>query len=279
MKTEAVSEKRLQFFVGFRNRTMAIHSTAIVQDPSKIHPSVEIGPNCIIHSDVEIGEGCVFDSSVVVFSGSRIGKNNHFCHGAIIGGLPQDLAFKPETKTGLEIGDNNVFREYVSLHRASKEGTNTIIGNKNYFMTNVHAGHDCIIGDNNIFVQACIMAGFVTIGNNAFVSGLVAIHQFCRVGDYAMVAGLAKIVQDVPHFVTADGNPSTLIGTNVIGLKRAGFSPDVRSAIKSAYKTIFHSKLKTRDALAQLESSNPIPEVQKIIDFFRSSDRGVTDHR
>lgn len=142
-----------------------------------------------------------------------------------------------------------------------------------------HAGHDCQIGNHNIVVQSGIMAGHVHLGDYCFVSGLVAVHQFCNIGDYAMLAGCAKIVQDVPPYATADGNPSTLIGINAVGLKRAGFSPEVRSEIKNAYKLIFQSKKRTRDAIQELADSNPGPEVQKIVDFFQASKRGVTDHR
>lgn len=260
-------------------RTMSIHPTAIIEDGARIHPSVKIGPYCLISGNTIIGEGCVFDSACVVRPGVRIGTNNHFCHGAVIGVDPQHLSMDMSIPTETIIGDNNTFKEYSNIHRGSKPDSPTKIGNHNYFMGNAHAGHDCILGDHNVITHGTVLAGHVTLENFVFVSGLVAIHQFCRIGDYAMVAGCSKIVQDVPPYSTADGNPSTLIGLNTVGLKRAGIAPDVRSEIKAAYKLIFQSGKRTTQAVEELEQSGPGKEVRQIIDFFKSSKRGVTDHR
>jgi UDP-N-acetylglucosamine acyltransferase len=260
--------------------TMSIHPTAIVHPDAKIHDTATIGPFCIIEEDTSIGEGTILDSSVVVHSGTMIGKNNRIFHSAVLGGLPQDLGFKSETKTGLEIGDGNLIRESCLIARATRTDKPTRIGNNNYIMGNVHLAHDGSIGNNVIVVQNTILAGHVEIGNNVFISGLVALHQFGRVGDHSMLAGCSKIVKDVPPFTTIDGNPATIIGLNTVGLKRGGFPADVRAAIKATYKTIYHSSLNTKQAIARLqEEKSPIPEVQKIIEFFVSSKRGVTDHR
>ena len=259
---------------------MKIHPTAIIDKTAKLHESVEVGPFSIIEADVEIGEGTWIESCVRIYSGTKIGKNNKIHHTAVIGGLPQDLGFKPETKTFTIIGDNNVLREGLILHRATKEGGATKLGNRNYIMGQTHIAHDCVLGDDNIMVLNGQIAGHCHIGNKVFISGLVGLHQFCHVGDYSMLAGCSKIVKDVPPFVTIDGNPATVIGLNSIGLKRAGFSSEIRDKIKHAYKVLYHSKMNTRKALEALKAENDTTaEVQYIIRFFEESDRGVTDHR
>ena len=259
---------------------MKIHPTAIIDPKAELHESVEVGPYSIIEGDVQIGEGSWIESCVKIYSGTRIGKFNKFHHTAIIGGPPQDLGFKLETKTYTIIGDNNTFREGIIVHRATKEGGATKFGNRNYLMGQTHVAHDCVMGDDNIIVLNGQLAGHCHVGNKVFISGLVGVHQFCNVGDYSMLAGCSKIVKDVPPYVTIDGNPATVIGLNSIGLKRAGFSPETRDKIKHAYKVLYHSKLNTRNALAALKAENdPSAEVQGIIRFFEESERGVTDHR
>lgn len=259
---------------------MKIHPTAIIDPKAELHESVEVGPYSIIEGNVSIQEGTIIESHVKICAGSEIGKFNRFHQGAVIGVMPQDLGFNQQLLTKTVIGDHNIFREYSNIHKGTKEDSPTVIGNKNYFMGNSHVGHDCILGNNNILTHGCVLAGHVTLGNFAFISGLAAVHQFCFVGDYSMVAGLAKVVQDVPPYSTVDGNPSTVVGLNSVGMKRAGFSPDVRNAIKHAYKLIYHSGMSTRKALDELEAStDSIEQVKYIIKFFRDSDRGVTDHR
>lgn len=259
---------------------MKIHPTAIIDKDAKLHESVEVGPYSIIEGDVEIGEGSWIESCVRIYSGTRIGKNNKIHHTAVIGGLPQDLGFKPSTKTYTIFGDDNVIREGTIIHRATKEGSATKLGNKNYIMGQTHIAHDCVLGNENIIVLNGQLAGHCHLGNKVFVSGLVGVHQFCNVGDYAMLAGCSKVVKDIPPYTTIDGNPATVIGLNSVGLKRSGFSPETREKIKHAYKVLYHSKMNTRTALKALKEENdPSPEVQYIIRFFEESDRGVTDHR
>ncbi|MDH5184970.1 MAG: acyl-[acyl-carrier-protein]--UDP-N-acetylglucosamine O-acyltransferase, partial [Gammaproteobacteria bacterium] len=179
----------------------------------------------------------------------------------------------------LIIGDDNHFRENMNISRGSADGKMTHIGNHNYFMSLTHVAHDCVFGDNNIMTQSAIIAGLCHVGSHCFISGLVAIHQFVHIGDYAMVAGLAKIVKDVPPYATVDGNPATVIGTNVIAMRRAGFDQETRSAVKRAYKTIYHSGLGLGQALEKLEAEPQTSEVENIIRFFKESRRGVTAHR
>lgn len=259
---------------------MKIHPTAIIDPGAILHPGVEIGPYCIVEKGAEIGEGSYLESHVKIHGSVKMGKNNKIYHGTALGGTPQDLAFKPETKSYLIIGDNNTIKEFANYHRASKEGSATKIGNGNFLMGHTHIAHDCVVGDNCIMVSCACLAGHVIAGNNVFVSGVSAVHQFVVLGNNAMIAGCSKIVKDIPPFVTADGNPATVIGLNTVGLKRAGFPADVRTAIKKAYKVFYHSGLNTKQALAEMaKEQNHIPEVQMIIDFFANSKRGVTDHR
>jgi UDP-N-acetylglucosamine acyltransferase len=256
-----------------------IHPSAIVDPSARLHPSVSVGPYSQIEADVEIGEGCIVEGGVHIHGGTRLGRENRICRGAQLGCEPQDLGFSPEKSRPLVIGDRNHFRENVIISRGVKSEHGTVIGDNNYFMCGFHAGHDCRIGSRNIFGSNTLLAGHIELGSNIFISGLVGIHQFCRVGDYAMVAGCAKVVKDIPPYVTADGNPARIVGLNSVGLRRAGIPADTRAAIKQAYKILYNSQLNTSQALQQLKESPPSETMQKIIGFFERSDRGVTDHR
>lgn len=258
---------------------MNIHPTAIIHDSARLHESVEVGPYTIIEAGVEIGEGCQIESAVRIYQGTRLGRNNRVCHGALLGCEPQDLGFAPEKSRPLLIGDHNQFREGVNISRGVKTEGGTQIGDHNYFMSGFHAGHDCRLGSHNIFGSNSTLAGHVELGERIFVSGLVAIHQFCFIGDYAMIAGCSKIVKDIPPYVTGDGNPARVIGLNTVGLRRAGIPAANRTAIKQAYKILYHSGLNTSQAVAQLKQETATPECNNILRFFEQSARGVTAHR
>jgi len=258
---------------------MSIHPTALVDPSASLHPSVEVGPYSIIDADVHIGPDCVIESGARIFAGTRMGTGNRVCHGAVLGAEPQDLGFNPENSRPLLIGDYNQFREGVNISRGVKTEGGTQVGNHNYFMCGFHAGHDCRLGSHNVFGPNSTLAGHVELGEHIFISGLVAIHQFCFIGDYAMIAGCAKVVKDIPPYVTCDGNPARVVGLNTIGLRRGGFPAPVRAAIKRAYKVIYHQQLNTRQALEQLAETPADEETRRIIDFFQQSERGVTAHR
>ena len=258
---------------------MNIHPTAIIESGATLHDTVTVGPFSIIESDVDIGEGCIIESSVRIFRGTRMGHNNRVCHGAMLGCEPQDLSFDPANSKPLVIGDDNHFKEGANVSRGVKTAAGTIIGNSNYFMGNFHVGHDCMIGDNNVLGHGTVLAGHVTIGNHVFISGVAAIHQFTFIGDRVMIAGCAKIVKDIPPYTVGDGNPARVSGLNSIGLRRAGFPAATRSAIKLAYKTLYHSDMNLSQALEQLKASEQISEVANIIHFFERSERGVTTYR
>lgn len=252
-----------------------IHPSALIEDGAEIHPSVQIGPFSLIEAGARIGADCVIESHVRIYGHTRMGSNNTVCHGATIGSVPQDLSYAAEKARPLTIGDGNHFREYVNISHGVKEERGTRIGNSNYLMAYSHVGHDCVVGDHNILANAATLAGHVQLGDRIFLSGHVAVHQFCRVGDHAMVGGLTAVRQDVPPYVIANGQVAAFIGTNVVGLRRAGFSQAQRGAITLAYKTLLRSGLRTTDALEMLRHSADSDEVRNVIRFFEQSQRGI----
>lgn len=252
-----------------------IHPSAIVEDGAELHPSVRVGPFSLIESGAVLGEGCVIESHVRVYAQARLGARNRVCHGATIGSVPQDLSYAPDKATPLTIGDDNHFKEYVNISHGIKEAHGTRIGDHNFLMAYSHVGHDCSVGSHNIFANAATLAGHVELGNRIFLSGHVAVHQFCRVGDFAMIAGLTGVRQDVPPYVTANGQAALFVGLNTVGLRRGGFSQAQRSAIKRAYKLLMRSGLRTGDALDRLRASADSDEVRQIVAFFDNSRRGV----
>jgi len=203
---------------------MSIHPTAIVSPKARLGLNVEVGPFAIIDDDVIIGDNCVIaPRSHIEFT--VMGSGNYIGEGSMIGAAPQDLKYKNE-HTLVTIGDNNVFREYVSIHRATHEGEATMIGNNNFFLTTVHITHDCKIGNKVTMINNVGMSGHCVVHDCAVISGYAMFHQHVRVGRYAMVGGGSKIIKDVPPFVTIDGNPAAVHGLNKIGLKRNGFSAE-----------------------------------------------------
>jgi UDP-N-acetylglucosamine acyltransferase len=233
-----------------------------------------IHPTAIIEDHAEIGPDCEIGAYAVIKQYTRIGARNRIFEHAVIGGEPQDLKFKGETSY-LEIGDDNIIREYCTFHRANGEGETTRIGSRNFFMVGVHVAHNCVIGDDNIFANDVALAGHITIEDHVFLSNNVGAHQFVRMGRYAMIGGKSKIVQDVLPFFITDGNPSRLRGVNSVGLRRGGFSDDERRALKDAYKLLFRSTMPIQEALRELEHVDD-EHVAHLVKFIRSSKRGFT---
>jgi UDP-N-acetylglucosamine acyltransferase len=233
---------------------MPVHPTAIIED------NVEIGPNC------EIG------AYAVIKRFTRLGARNRIFEHAVIGGEPQDVKFKNETSY-LEIGDDNIIREFCTFHRANGEGQTTQIGSRNFFMVGVHVAHNCVVGDDNIFANEVALAGHITIEDHVFLSNNVGAHQFVRMGRYAMIGGKSKIVQDVLPFFITDGNPARVRGVNSVGLRRAGFSEEERRVLKEAYKTLFRFEMPLQDALSRLEQWSD-ENVVHLLNFIRASKRG-----
>jgi UDP-N-acetylglucosamine acyltransferase len=254
-----------------------IHPTAIISPQAELARDVEVGPYCVIGEGVVLGEGCKLQNHVTIHGPSRIGARNTFFTAAAIGQQTQDLKYKGEP-TFLEVGDDNVFREFCTVNRGTLPGSKTVIGSRNHFLAYCHIAHDCIVGDHVIFSNNGTLAGHVIVEDHVILGGLTAVHQFCRIGTHAITGGCSKIVQDVCPYMIADGNPAATRGPNIVGLQRAGFADaDVR-ALKEAYKAIFFRKPNTATALAALEKTEHAanPCVSKLITFIRASERGIT---
>ncbi len=253
---------------------MKIHPTALVDSGAELADNVEIGAHTIVESDVIIGSGCRIASNALIAAGTRLGAGVKVHHGAVIGTVPQDLKFKGEYTTA-EIGENTVVREYATINRGTEYSLKTVVGRGCLLMAYSHVAHDCIIGDGVILSNGVQMAGHVTIHDFAIVSGLVAIHQFVHIGACSMIGGLFRVSKDVPPYILAGGLPLRYEGLNVVGLRRKGFNPEQRKAIKEAYRLIYQTDLTRSKALEQIKSNPMIPEVESIVKFFEASERGV----
>ena len=254
-----------------------IHPTAIISEQAKLGEGLTIGPYCVIGDHVELGDGCVLHSHVVIEGHSRIGRGNQFFPFAAVGGKSQDLKYEGEP-TRLEVGDRNVFRENVTIHRGTHEHTPTRIGNDNLFLCYSHVAHDCQLGDHIILSNNGTLAGHVTVEDHAIVSGLSAIHQFCRIGCHSIIGGCARVTQDVPPYMIAEGHPAVTRGLNQIGLQRRGFGDDDLKALKAAYKRLFLRKDRNLgEALSSLKADTPAnnAHVKHLIAFVEGSQRGV----
>jgi UDP-N-acetylglucosamine acyltransferase len=235
---------------------------------------MRIHPTAVIEENVEIGPDCEIAAYAVVKQFTRLGARNRVFEHAVIGGEPQDVKFKGE-RSYLEIGDDNLIREFCTLHRASGEDQTTRIGSRNFFMVGVHIAHNCVVGDDNIFANEVALAGHITIEDHVFLSNGVGAHQFVRMGRYAMVGGKSKIVQDVLPFFITDGNPPRVRGLNTVGLTRAGFSETQKRALKNAYRTLFKSAVPLADVLNEFEGVDD-ENVAHLVNFIRQSKRGFT---
>jgi UDP-N-acetylglucosamine acyltransferase len=256
---------------------MHIHPTALIGLRAEIASDARVGPYVVIEDDVTIGQECEIASHAVIKRFTTLGRRNRVYEHAVLGGEPQDVKFNGE-RSGLIIGDDNLIREYVTLHRASGEGEATRIGSRNFLMIGVHVAHNCVIGNDNIFANGAALAGHITIEDHVFLSNNVGAHQFVRMGRYAMVGGKSKIVQDVLPFFTTDGNPPRVRGLNSVGLRRAGFSSGERTALKNAYRLLFRSGLALEDALREMTGLND-SNVNHLISFIRGSGRGFSRAR
>lgn len=254
---------------------MVIHPTAIVSKLAKLADDVEVGPYGIIGDDVSIGSGTKVGPFCNIEGNTKIGKRCRIFTGAVIGSIPQDLKYKNETSF-LEIGNDNIIREYCTFNLGTQEGGRTIIGNNNLFMAYSHIAHDCVVADGCIIANNGTLAGHVTIEDKAVVGGLVAIHQFVRVGTLSIIGGCSKVVQDIPPYSTCDGHPAKVYGLNITGLRRAGIAKEVIAQLGSAFKILFNSGLSIKHALEKVQSQiNSSPEILNLIDFIKNSQRGI----
>lgn len=252
-----------------------IHGTAVIDPRAEIGEGAEIGPYCVIGPGVTLGAGCRLHGHVHLTGPAVIGAGNEFYPFAAIGGRSQDLKYAGEP-TGLEIGDGNCFREFVTVHRATAPGEATRVGSRGNFLAYAHIAHDCQVGDDVIFSNNGTLAGHVEVGDRAVIGGLTAVHQFCRVGRMAITGGCSKIVQDVPPFMMADGNPAKIRHINQIGMERAGLTPGTVRAVKDAFRLLYRSQLNTAQAVERMVAEMPgVPEVRQIVDFTQASTRGI----
>ncbi len=254
-----------------------IHKTAIIHRNAEVPENCEIGPYCVIGGGVVLGEGCQLQSHVVIEGSTRIGKNNQFFPFCSIGQKTQDLKYKGEP-THLVIGADNVFREYVTINRATGKGDKTIVGNHNTILAYAHIAHDCVLG-NHIVVSNCgTFAGHVVIEDHAVIGGLTAVHQFCRIGKMAITGGCSKVVQDIPPFMMADGNPAEVRTTNKVGLERHDVSETIQKHLRSAFKLLYReSGLNIGDAVVKIRKELPVsPELIHLCSFVEKSERGIS---
>lgn len=258
---------------------MSIHPLAAVSPYAILGEHVRIGPFSVVEPGVEIGAGTTLASRVVVRSGTSIGRDNMVCEGAVLGGMPQHLHM-PEAPGRVVVGDGNVIRENVTIHRALEADKTTRIGNGCLLMVNAHVAHDCTIGDHVILTNNAMLGGHVVVQDKAYVSGGVAVHQFCRIGRLAMVGGLARVRQDVPPFVTVDGGSTMIVGLNRVGLRRAGYTVQQMIELKEAYRLIYRSGLAWDDMLAALHAQYPEGPAAEFFTFFSGGHhRGFVQER
>ncbi|HEX8722890.1 MAG TPA: acyl-ACP--UDP-N-acetylglucosamine O-acyltransferase [Pyrinomonadaceae bacterium] len=253
---------------------MLIHPTAVIGPRAELASDVRVGPYAVIEDGVVVGEGCEIGAHAVVKRFTTLGRRNRVHEHATLGGEPQDVKFGGEPSR-LVVGDDNVIREYVTIHRASGEGEATVVGSRNFLMVGAHVAHNCEVGDDNTFANGAALAGYITVEDHVFFSSNVGAHQFVRFGRYAMVGGKTKVVQDVLPFFTTDGNPPRVRGLNTIGLRRGGFSPASRAALKRAYQVLFRARLPLESALAALEESGD-ENVLHLARFIRGTRRGFS---
>ncbi|HVA57536.1 MAG: acyl-ACP--UDP-N-acetylglucosamine O-acyltransferase [Gemmatimonadaceae bacterium] len=252
-----------------------IHPTAIVDPGVKLGRGVEIGPWAIVGEDCVIGDGCKLAARTVLERHVTLAPRVTVGIGSILGGAPQDLKFKGE-RTTVEVGENTVIREYVTINRGTSQSYKTTVGRDCFVMSYVHLAHDCHIGNNVILGNNVQFAGHVTVHDRAIVSGQSAAHQFVKIGAYSFVGGCSRIAKDVPPYVKAVGNPIKLFGLNSIGLQRNNFSEPVVRELKRAYRMFFKSELNVSQARAKARTDlQMFPEVEAFLQFFDESDRGV----
>jgi len=251
-----------------------IHPTAVVSPRAELAAGVRVGPYAVVEEGAEVGEGCEVGAHAVVKRFTRLGRGNRVFEHATLGGEPQDVKFRGETSY-LEIGDDNLIREYATLHRASGEGSVTRVGSRNFLMVGVHVAHNCEVGDDNVFANGAALAGHIRVEDHVFLSSNVGCHQFVRLGRYAMVGGKSKIVQDVLPFFTTDGNPPRVRGLNSVGLRRGGFAPVERRALKRAYQLLFRTRLPLERALEEIDAMRD-RNASHLAEFIRGSRRGFT---
>jgi len=250
-----------------------IHPTAVIHPKAQVDPTAVVGPYAVIDEHVCIGPGCHIEAHARITGHTTMGANNRVHSGAVIGDAPQDLRYKGEP-TRLRIGDNNIFREHVTIHCSNKLEEDTVIGSGNFFMAGSHVGHNCVVGNNNILANGAVLGGHVIVADRVFISATCMVHQFVRIGTLALMQGGSGISKDLPPFTIARGN-NGLCGLNIVGLRRAGYSPEQRLELKKLYRVLFRSDKLFRQAIEEARSLFSSDTARQVLDFVSSSKRGV----
>lgn len=252
-----------------------VHPSAVVDPGAVCEEDVEIGPFCHVGPGVHIGSGTRLLGHVTIAGPTRIGHGNTFFPYCSIGQRSQDLKYAGEP-THLEIGDRNSFREFCTVNRGTAPGSKTVVGNDGNFLAYSHIAHDCVVGDHVIFSNNGTLAGHVTVEEHAVIGGLSGVHQFCRIGRHAIVGGCTKIVQDVPPYMIADGNPAEVRGINQVGLERRGFPGAETRALREAYRLLYRSNLNVKQACEKIREEIELSEpIARLLAFVESSQRGI----
>lgn len=253
-----------------------VHPSAVIHPDAQIGSNCHIGPFCVIGEHVTLGPDCKLHSHVVVDGHTTLGAGNELFPFAAIGLKTQDLKWKGGV-TRTVIGNHNVFRENTTVHSATNDGDATLIGSHNHFLAYTHIAHDCVVGSHIIMSNVGTLAGHVIVEDHAIIGGLAAVHQFCRIGRMAIIGGCSKVVQDVPPFMLADGNPAETKALNKVGLERNGISEEAQVALKKAFKILFRDGLTVSNALVKIEAELPLlPELQHLVAFVKASERGIS---
>lgn len=253
-----------------------LHPTAIVHPGAVLGDDCRIGPYCVLGEHVRLGPGCHLHSHVVIEGHTVLGARNEIYPFACLGARSQDLKWRGGT-TRVEIGDDNTFREYVTVHAATGDGDATVLGSHNHLLAYTHVAHDCRLGNHIIMSNMAQMAGHVTVEDHAILAGMSAIHQFCRVGKLAMVAGCTPVRQDVAPYMLVSGDPAVTVKVNTVGLERARVNPEVVRTLGQAYRIVYRDGLSLPNAIVRVESElPPSPELSHFIQFLKTSERGIT---
>ena len=257
-----------------------IDKRAIVDPKAELGSNVSVGPWSIVGADVEVGDDCEIGPHVVLRGPTRLGRGNRIYQFATVGEGSPAFAYQNEPTT-LTIGDNNVIREGVTIHRGlATDRSRTVIGNDNLFMAYVHIGHDCVLGDRIVMANNASVAGHVTVGDEVVLSGYVGVPQFRIIGAYSFVSGMSLVTKDVPAYVSIDGNPAGAVGLNVERLRRLDFHDDVKKALQEAYNTVYRRGLTLKEALEELrEAADRVPEVALFVRSIKASEYGIVRER
>lgn len=253
----------------------SIHPTAVIHPRARLGPDCAVGPYCVIGENVALGARCRLLSHVVIDGHTELGEENEIFPFASIGLQTQDLKWKGGV-TRTVIGSHNTIREYVTIHSATGDGEATTVGSHNHIMAYCHIAHNVTLGNHVIMSNVATLAGHITVEDYAIIGGLAAVHQFCRIGTLSIIGGCSKVVQDIPPYMMADGNPAEVRMTNKVGLKRTGMSEEAQAALKQAYKILFRDGLTVTNALARIQTELPdLPELRHLAEFVTQSERGI----